>query len=321
MGRGRMPVKRVLLLGLLFICSAPAARARLDGSVFLFPISDNSFRSWGESAYIGTLKEVVQGTVLTGTHSVEGPVVFEMPVHATTQYSAALEGPTQPGACYGTTLVIHGVPPSPYPPDDMMWRGPSTKCAPTAPQNPDENNTCPGAPGCNSPILLDLAQDKYVLTSFEDGVRFDLRNEGVRKQTAWTRANAENAFLAMDRDGNGQIDNGAELFGNYTPLRSGKLAQNGFEALDELDDNRDGVVDAADSAWTALLLWTDRNHDGQSSADELRPIAISAVTAMETDYAMVGKKDQWGNLYRFKSRFQLRERDHTYYDVFLRSAP
>lgn len=176
-----------------------------------------------------------------------------------------------------------------------------------------------------SPIVLDLGEHNYRLTSLRDGVRFDLRNEGRSPQMAWTRLGVENAFLALDRNGNGRIDNGSELFGNYTPLRSGALAQNGFVALAEFDSNQDRVIDASDAAWQILLLWTDRNHDGWSTADELQPLRASMVTALETKYRTIGKKDQWGNLFRYMSKFRVREggNEHrrTYYDVFLRIDP
>jgi hypothetical protein len=141
---------------------------------------------------------------------------------------------------------------------------------------------------------------------------------------AWTRLGAENAFLALDRNGNGQIDNGAELFGNYTPLRDGSLAANGFEALDDLDTNSDRVIDSADPVWTSLLLWTDRNHDGFSSADELQPVAGSTVSFLRTEHRTISKKDQWGNLFHYAAKFGMtkngREHERTYYDVFFQIA-
>jgi hypothetical protein len=117
------------------------------------------------------------------------------------------------------------------------------------PRNPDE--------GPESPIVVDLGRDGYHFTSVTSGVRFDIRNDGTPVQMGWTRLGAENAFLALDRNANGRIDHGAELFGNATPLRDGSRAANGFIALAEFDDNRDGVVDPSDDAWAALLLWTD----------------------------------------------------------------
>jgi hypothetical protein len=196
---------------------------------------------------------------------------------------------------------------------------PETATQPVAKQYQD----C--SPFCGSPILLDLGAEAYRLTSLPDGVTFDLRNEGRPSQMAWTRTGVENAFLARDSNANGRIDDGAELFGNFTPLRSGELASNGFRALAELDDNDDGVLDASDATWPTLLLWTDRNHDGHSSPDELQPIAESAVAALETDHSWVGRRDQWGNEFRFMAHFRLREASsvarRTYYDIFFRTAP
>ncbi|HEY0159167.1 MAG TPA: hypothetical protein VGF28_17910 [Thermoanaerobaculia bacterium] len=183
-----------------------------------------------------------------------------------------------------------------------------------------ETNPEPAPIDPGSPILLDLGHDSYRLTSVSHGVRFDLRNEGVAVTTAWTRANTEVAFLAFDRNGNGRIDSGAELFGNFTPLATGDVAANGYEALREFDDTQDGVVNAADAGWRLLLLWTDRDHDGSSSDAELRPIAESNVTALETGYLPVGRKDQWGNEFRYLSHFSLQgsagDSRRAYYDVF-----
>jgi hypothetical protein len=74
----------------------------------------------------------------------------------------------------------------------------------------------------------------------------------------------DDAWLAMDRNGNGIIDDGSELFGNTRNLRSGINAKHGYEVLAELDDNLDGKIDEADPAFRALLLWGDANRNGVS---------------------------------------------------------
>lgn len=84
-------------------------------------------------------------------------------------------------------------------------------------------------------------------------------------------------WIALDRDGDGAITSGAELFGSATPIAGG-TASNGFEALAELDANHDGRIDAADPAFAKLLLWTDRNGDQRSSADELAPLGDTIVS-------------------------------------------
>lgn len=96
------------------LCCLGAARGEsVDGSVFLFPITDSfEFRSLGEAAYLDDLGQEDSGAVLSGTHSVHGPVVFEHPVQGPAgTYDSVLEGPAQPRACYGTTLHVIADPP------------------------------------------------------------------------------------------------------------------------------------------------------------------------------------------------------------------
>jgi hypothetical protein len=68
-----------------------------------------------------------------------------------------------------------------------------------------------------SPILADLSRDGFKLTSAGDGVMFDIDADGMAEQVAWTERDSDDSWLAMDRNGNGRIDNGAELFGNASP--------------------------------------------------------------------------------------------------------
>jgi hypothetical protein len=82
---------------------------------------------------------------------------------------------------------------------------------------------------------------------------------------------ARTPWLAMDRDGDGRIGDGAELFGSMTRLAGGGLARDGFEALRELDANGDGRLDARDPAFARLLVWADADGDRASSAAELTP--------------------------------------------------
>jgi hypothetical protein len=180
-------------------------------------------------------------------------------------------------------------------------------------------NTC-----CTSPIVLDLGDGTYRFTSVADGVQFDIHNAGEPVRMSWTRARAETAFLAMDRNADGQITSGAELFGDNTPLKSGAIAGDGFEALAEFDDNHDGVIESSDAVWGRLLLWIDRNHDGKSSADEVQPLRQSPVVALETARQWVGRRDQWGNELRYMSHFRVNSGGATsrrlLYDVFFVTA-
>ncbi len=151
-----------------------------------------------------------------------------------------------------------------------------------------------------------MAAVRTGLTSAQDGVRFDIDGNGVREQVAWTPANLEIAFLAIDRDGNGAITSGVELFGNHTLPG----VPNGFEALGDmvLGTNggiRRGSVSSDDPLFAQLLLWVDRNHDGISDSSELRP-AGDLLSDIGLGYQDHRRQDEHGNLYRFKGWVHVR---------------
>jgi hypothetical protein len=81
---------------------------------------------------------------------------------------------------------------------------------------------------------------------------------------------ATTPWLALDRNHNGAIDSGAELFGSDTRLTDQTTARNGFVALAELDANHDGQVDARDPAFRSLALWADHDQNRLSDPGELR---------------------------------------------------
>src|SRR3954470_13842389 len=131
--------------------------------------------------------------------------------------------------------------------------------------------------GC-SPILLDLAHDGIQLGEAGVGVYFDVNADGVRDHVQWVRRGGDEGFLALDRDGNGVIDDGSELFGVGTPLiLEGRSAPNGFVGLPQYDarqlgGNDDGLISNADAIWPQLRIWVDANADGVSTASEIRTL-------------------------------------------------
>lgn len=167
--------------------------------------------------------------------------------------------------------------------------------------------TCSGCDTCGgSPVVLDIAGNGITLTDPAGGVDFDLNSNGTRDRLSWTQPDSDDAWLALDRDGNGLIDNGAELFGDFTaqPAASNK---NGFLALAEFDKpenggNADGVIDVRDSVFNSLRLWQDRNHNGFSEADELHALAALNVEALELSFKESRRVDEYGNEFKYRAK-------------------
>jgi hypothetical protein len=189
--------------------------------------------------------------------------------------------------------------------------------------------TCSGCDTCGgSPILIDVAGDGFALTDAAGGVAFDLNGNGTRDQLSWTKANGDDAWLALDRDGNGTIDNGAELFGDLTP-QPASSSKNGFSPLAELDraekgGNSDGVIDARDTFFAALRLWQDVNHNGLSEPGELHALHALKITALHLDYKESKQTDEFGNGFRYRAKIddaQGAKAGRWAWDVFLISAP
>ena len=172
----------------------------------------------------------------------------------------------------------------------------------------DDCDDLPPPPGCTfCPIGLDIQGNGFKLSGPNPAVYFDLNADGTLDHTSWTRKQTKDAFLVLDRNQNGIIDDGRELFGDSTPmLLSAQVAANGYEVLAEFDQaalggNEDGMISAEDRIFPQLQLWFDKNRDGATQSGELESLSENEVAAISLDFTSDGHVDQWGNHFKWQS--------------------
>lgn len=214
------------------------------------------------------------------------------------------------------------------------WQCDGVECA-----LPPPNNECPGGSymqctwqgwqcvSQGSPIIIDTKGEGYHLTSLQGGVKFAFFPGKAPVQISWTDSVYSNGFLVLDRNGDGVINDGSELFGTETP-QPPTTHPNGFNALAVYDlpangGNGNGEIDPGDAIFAKLKIWIDANHNGVSDPGELHSLKDLGIAGLSLKYHADGITDQYGNRFRDTADYTDsagNQRDRLY-DVLLLLGP
>jgi hypothetical protein len=172
-----------------------------------------------------------------------------------------------------------------------------------------------------SPIVVDLDRNGVRLGPEGRGVNFDVNADGFADYVQWVRPGGDEAFLALDRNRNGLVDDGSELFGIGTPLFEGGNAPNGFVGLAQYDQpllggNDDGLITPDDAIWPELSIWLDRDADGVSTRSEMYRPADLRLASFETIPKARRLRDPAGNAMPYWAKAVIRSRKTDMVDVY-----
>jgi len=132
------------------------------------------------------------------------------------------------------------------------------------------------------PVAIDLDGDGVELVDrAKSQVRFDMGGAGAVR-TGWVAG--DDAFLALDRDGDGKISKGSEI--SFVSDVEGAISD--LEGLRAFDSNENGYLDAGDTRFAEFLVWQDKNQDGVSQVDELKHLSELDVQGLNLTQTLTG---------------------------------
>ena len=142
------------------------------------------------------------------------------------------------------------------------------------------------------------------MTTLQDGVKFDLDGDRRAEQTAWTAPGADDAFLVIDENKNGRIDNGNEVLGGGTMGPPGFVELSAYDAYDaeQAGQAPDFGLTPRDPLFKTLLLWTDTNHNGVAEEDELQSLGYAGTSLIALGWKGVHMPDTRGNVIELQAR-------------------
>ena len=170
-----------------------------------------------------------------------------------------------------------------------------------------------------SPLVLDLTGSGINTVGLNPGVQFDLAGTGSAQNVGWIGAGS--GFLVRDLNHDGLINNGTEMFGNATTLASGGKAQDGFQALAQLDSNHDGVLNALDTAFSDLGVWVDSNSDGITQPGEIHSLASLNITQFNLNAASTAVNNNGNWILQDSTYVTSNGTTHQLSDVWFQNGP
>lgn len=120
------------------------------------------------------------------------------------------------------------------------------------------------------PLVLNFAGSAAQLT--DQRFAFDLDSDGNDDQINFVAPGS--GFLVFDRNDNGRVDNGSELFG--------PTGGDGFQELAALDGDSNGWIDENDAAFEQLQVWT-RDGEGKEQLQSLAAAGVGAIALSRVD--------------------------------------